>query len=61
LAKVLALEMVAFTSSQPLKTLGDGVFSYRFRAYDDDDNVTVWVFIFYEKVAFVGRTKLKSD
>lgn len=52
-------ELAIFTSSQPLKTIGDGVFGYKFCGYDDD-KATVWVLIFYEKVIFVGLTYQSS-
>jgi hypothetical protein len=50
------VELVTYACSQPLKAIGDGVFSYKFCVCDEDDNSIVWVLIFYEGITFVGMT-----
>jgi hypothetical protein len=36
------VELATCTRSQPLKSIGDGVFSYKFCVCDEDDNSIVW-------------------
>ena len=55
------VELATDTSSQPLKAVGDGVFSYKFCTCDEDDSSIVWVLIFYESITFVGLTMPRQD
>jgi len=51
-----AVELVSYLRAQPFRMIGEGVFSYKFKAADADENATAWVLIFYERFAFVGLT-----
>jgi hypothetical protein len=42
--------------STPRTTLGQGVFSYWHHRYDDDPYKSLWLLLFYEKMAFLGLT-----
>lgn len=37
-------------------TIGQGVFSYWCHRYDDDPHKSLWLLLFYEKIAFLGMT-----
>lgn len=47
--------------AQEPQTIGDGVFTYWFKATDEDTNMTAWIVAFYEAVRFIGITVPKDD
>jgi hypothetical protein len=42
-------------------SIGTGVFDYWYQPVQGDEFVTVWLFVFYERVAFVGFTGRTAD
>lgn len=50
------LSMVQGFSGLPAKSVGEGVFSYRYIAPEEDSATTAWLFIFYENYAVISIT-----
>ncbi|MFI5396188.1 MAG: hypothetical protein ACHQ9S_11715 [Candidatus Binatia bacterium] len=44
-----------------LKVIQGGIFSYTFRPTNSDPDSTMWLALFYQKLAFVGFTRLPQQ
>ena len=42
--------------AQPGRTIGNGVFTYRFGVNTNDPNATCWILVFYGRAGFLGLT-----
>lgn len=52
----LQKDLIEPVSTQKAKTIGNGVFSYKFAWDSTDPNASVWLFLFYNRVSFIGGT-----
>lgn len=50
------MHMLPIVKAQPVTTLGDNIFSYRYAKSDIDDMATVWLLSFYNKIHCLGFT-----
>ena len=48
--------MIEEVTRQKPRVIGDKVFAYWFQSFSEDPNFTVWVLLFYERVAFICFT-----
>ena len=48
--------VLAALQTQPVRTIGNGVFSYRFLFTEDEPDCSVWLMSFYEKLFAIGVT-----
>lgn len=49
-------DRMAALHSRPVRSIGQGAFTYRFLHAGDDHNSTLWLLSFYENVWFLGAT-----
>jgi hypothetical protein len=49
-------KVLAALQTQPARTIGNGVFSYRFLFTEDEPDCSVWLMSFYEKLYAIGVT-----
>lgn len=45
---------------EPNRTIGRQVFSYKFRFAEDDPDSSIWLYLFYGRIPFIGMT-LRND
>jgi hypothetical protein len=52
---------VSTAISGRVRVIGDRVVTYAFQGFRDVPHASVWVFLFYERVAFIGFTASRTD
>ena len=57
----LLQRLVKFGTSGKVRVIGQGVFIYAWQAFPDEPHVTVWLFLIYSQVVYMGFTIKRED